>query len=56
MGWSAEGIQRFNELYNVIKKDCKANKMFMETWLAERNAKSTNATKGQKRQCPQPQA
>jgi hypothetical protein len=34
-GWSAESIQQFNELFNMVKKDHKANKTCMNTWLVE---------------------
>jgi hypothetical protein len=51
-GWSAEAIQRFNKLFNTVKKDRKANKTFINTWLAERKAKSMNATEGRKRKLP----
>jgi hypothetical protein len=57
-GWSAEDIQWLNELFNmVVKKVCKANETFIKkTWLAERKAKSLNATQARERKHPQPQA
>ena len=55
-GWSAEGIQRFNELYDLVKIDRKAHKGFIKSWLAERRAKLLNGTQALKRKQPQPQA
>ena len=55
-GWSAEGIERFNELYDKVKKDRKANKGFIKGWLKERRAKLLHGTQASKRKRPQPQA
>ena len=55
-GWSAEGIERFNELYDMVKKDRKAHKGFIKRWLTERRARMLNGTQAHKRKRPQPQA
>ena len=55
-GWSAEGINRFNELFDLVKKDRKANKTFIKTWLAARKANTMNAADARKRKRPHPQA
>ncbi len=56
-GWSAEGIERFNQLYDMVKKDRKENKGFIKSWLTERRAKLLNGTQARrKRKRPQPQA
>jgi len=55
-GWSAEGIERFNELYDMVKKDRKSHKGFIKRWLTERRARMLNGTQAHKRKRPQPQA
>ncbi len=55
-GWSAEGIQRYNELYDKVKKDRKANKSFTKNWLKKRKDGLLDATQTRKRRRPQPQA
>ncbi len=55
-GWSAEGIQRFNELFDKVKKDRKSNRTFIKNWLAKRKAQLIDATQSRKRKRPQPQA
>ena len=53
-GWSAEGIQRFNELYDMVKKDRKAH-TFTNNWLTKRKARLLDANQTRKRRHPQPQ-
>jgi len=38
-GWSNAGIHRFNELYDFVKNDRKANKGFLFAWLKEEREK-----------------
>ena len=34
-GWTNEGIERFNTLFDEVKADRKANPSFVRTWIAK---------------------
>ena len=55
-GWSSEGIKRFNELFDSVKQDRKANKLFIKTWLTIKRTQLMGKTHSRKRKQPQPQA
>ena len=55
-GWSSEGIQRFNELFDSVKQDRKENKSFIKKWLTNKRAQMIGNTQSRKRKQPQPQA
>jgi hypothetical protein len=55
-GWSALGIKRYNELFEIVRKDRKTHKTFTVNWLAKRRAKLLEAVQTRKRKRPQEQA
>jgi hypothetical protein len=55
-GWSAFGIKRYNELFEIVRKDRKTHKTFTVNWLAKRRAKLLEAVQTRKRKRPQEQA
>jgi hypothetical protein len=55
-GWSALGIKRYNELFEIVRKDRKTHKTFTVNWLVKRRAKLLEAVQSRKRKRPQKQA
>jgi hypothetical protein len=47
-GWSANGIKRYNKLFNSVQKDSKTHKTFRINWLAKRKAKLLDAVQKRK--------
>jgi hypothetical protein len=55
-GWNASGIKRYNELFEIVRKDRKTHKTFTVKWLAKRRAKLLEVVQTRKRKRPQEQA
>ena len=48
-GWTKEGIERFNELFDRVNQDRKLNPLFVKRWLREKRAEKSNTKTARKK-------